>query len=176
MKRTIQLLALAMAASAAMAQPALRAHNPESSYSLEGAWLVEAKFPGSPTTTPYMDLYTSDSNNQGRSGTVLCTLPLGKSFNPVLGVYVTQTASGHGIWVRIDKNRFAVTAWRLIVNADTNQVVGSAKFWGTITMQTNDTMTGTMNAEFYAQNGTVMTSFKNGTSAGTRVAIQFEEQ
>jgi hypothetical protein len=163
--------ALALVAWAAISGSAL-AQGPEPSYSPEGAWLAAATFPFSPTAVPYMDTYTSDSTNQGRSGTVLCTLPFGKSPSP-LGIYVTLTASGHGSWVRIEKNTFAFTAWRFLLNADTGQVVGTAKFWGTVIVQTKDTFIGTMNAQFYANDGSVLNSF-SGTTAGTRIAVQLE--
>lgn len=174
MKRRIVLPALAMVAWAAMSGSALWAQNPEPSYSPEGAWLAKATIAGFPTATPYMDTYTSDSNNQGRSGTVLCTLPFGKSWSPPLGIYVTLTASGQGSWVRIEKNKFAFTAWRFLLNADTGQVVGTAKFWGTLTVQTKDTFTGTMNAQYYDSNGTPLVGFK-GTTAGNRIEVQIEE-
>lgn len=171
MKLRIMSLALAMVAWAAMSGSALWAQNPEPSYSPEGAWFVKATIAGFPAT-PYMDTYTSDSNNPARSGTVLCTLPLGKSPSP-LGI-ITLTASGHGSWVRIDKNKFAFTAWRFLLNADTGQVVGTAKFWGTVTVETKDTFTGTMNAQYYKSNGEPLVGFK-GTTAGNRIEVQIEE-
>jgi hypothetical protein len=172
MKLRIMLLALAMVAWVAMTGSALWAQTPGPSYSPEGAWLAQATITGFPTATPYMDTYTSDSTNQGRSGTVLCTLPFGKSLSP-LGI-ITLTASGHGNWVRIDKNKFAFTAWRFLLNADTGQVVGTAKFWGTVTVETKDTFTGTMNAQYYRSDGTPLVGFK-GTTAGNRIEVQIEE-
>lgn len=174
MKRRIMLPALAMVAWAAMSPSALWAEDHHPSYSPEGAWLAKATFPFSPTPFPYMDIYTSDSNSQARSGTVLCTLPSGKSWSPPLGMFVTSTASGHGSWARIEKNKFAFTVWRILLNAETSQAVGTVKFWGTLTMQTSDTFTGTMNAAYYDLNGTLLVRFQ-GTTAGTRIEVEVEE-
>ena len=166
--------ALTAAAWAAIYSSALLAQDPEPSYTPDGAWLAKATIGGAGAGTPYMDIYTSDPNNPGQSGAVLCTLPLPKSFSPPLQLSVTLTASGHGDWARIEKNKFAFTAWRFILNADTGQVVGTAKFWGAITVQTNDTFTGTMNAQYYDSNGTVIAAFK-GTTTGTRIAVETEQ-
>jgi len=154
--------ALALTALVAMLGFTLWAQEPQASHSPEGAWLVKGAFgPGSPTFL-WMDNYTSDSTNQARMGTILCTLPS-----------ATATASGHGVWARIEKNKFAFTAWRIRLNAN-SQPIGLAKFWGTVTLTTNDTMTGTLNAEFYDLNGNVLNSMLGGTSAGTRIQIQYE--
>lgn len=171
MRHRSMLLALATIAWAAMSGSALRGQDAGPAYSPEGAWRAEATFPGSPVASPYMDNYTSDSNSQGRSGTVLCTLPFAKSWSAPLQMWVTATASGHGSWVRIEKNRFAVTAWRFLLNAETGQVVGTAKFWGIVTMQTKDTTTGTMNARFYNPAGIIIAAF-GGTTTGTRIEAE----
>ncbi len=162
MRRRSLIAALVLVAWAAISGSALRAQEPQASYSPEGAWLVKGTFgPNSPTFL-WMDTYTSDSTNQSQSGTVLCTLPSS-----------TATASGHGVWARIEKNKFAFTAWRIRLNAN-SQPVGLAKFWGTVTLSTNHTMTGTMNAEFYDLSGNVLTTMTGGTTAGTRIVVQYE--
>lgn len=154
--------ALAFVALVTISGLALRAQEPQAAYTPEGAWLVRGTFgPGSPTFL-WMDNYTSDSTNQRRTGTILCTLPS-----------ATATTSGHGVWARIEKNKFAFTAWRIRLGPN-SQPVGLAKFWGTVTLPTNDTMTGTLNAEFYDLNGNVLNSMLGGTSAGTRLQIQYE--
>jgi hypothetical protein len=162
MRRRSMFAAVAFAALAAVSGFALWAQEPHASYTPEGAWLVKGTFgPGSPTFL-WMDNYTSDSTNQRNTGTILCTLPS-----------VTATASGHGVWARIEKNRFAITAWRIRLDPN-SQPVGLAKFWGTVTMPAHDTMTGTLNAEFYDLNGNLLNRMLGGTSAGTRIQIQYE--
>ncbi len=118
-----------------------------------------------------MDTYTSDANNQRCAGTVLCTLSVGKFASP-MGL-VSVTPSSHGNWVRIAKNKFAFTAWRILLDTD-GRPVGTAKFWGTLTAQTNDTFTGTMNMAFHDPDGNAFGGFK-GTTAGKRIAIEIEE-
>ncbi len=162
MRRSSIILALALFAGAAMLGTAPLAQEDEGSYRPEGAWLVKGTFGVGSPTFMWMDTYTSDSTNQGRSGTILCTLPS-----------ATATESGHGVWARKDKNKFAITAWRIRLNAN-SQPVGTAKFWGTVTMPTNDTITGTLNAQFYDMDGNVVNTMTGGTIAGTRIQIEYE--
>ncbi len=162
MTRKSMFAAVALTALAAVSGFALWAQEPQASYTPEGAWLVKGTFgTGSPTFL-WMDNYTADSTNHGRRGTILCTLPS-----------VTATVSGHGVWERIEKNQFAFTAWRIRLDPN-SQPVGLAKFWGTVTLATNDSMTGTLNAEFYDLAGNVLNRMLGGTSAGTRIQIQHE--
>lgn len=154
--------ALALGALATLSGFALWAQEPQASYTPEGAWLVKGTFgPGSPTFL-WMDNYTSDSTNQQHTGTILCTLPS-----------ATATASGHGVWARIEKNKFAITAWRIRLDSN-SQPIGLAKFWGTVTMPTHDTISGTLNAEFYDLAGNLLNRMLGGASAGTRIQIQYE--
>jgi hypothetical protein len=145
----------------------------ERSYSPEGAWFCTGVIPGIPRPVPWMDIYTSDSNKPGVSGTVLCTLPVGKSPSPMGMVSVTSTA--HGNWIRIGKNKFAMTAWRIIVDAN-GMAVGTAKFWGTLTVGAENEASGTLNAEYYDSNGVPYYSMKGGTSTGKRIEVVVEEQ
>ncbi len=162
MTRKSMFTAVALAALVAGSGFAAWAQESQASQTPEGAWLVNGTFgPGSPTFL-WMDNYTSDSTNQGRAGTILCTLPS-----------ATATASGHGVWARIDKNKFAITAWRIRLDPN-SQPVGLAKFWGTVTMSTHDTMTGTLNAEFYDLHGNLLNKMLGGITAGTRIQIQYE--
>lgn len=164
-KRSSMLLALAMVAWAAISQSPLLAQAPERSYSLDGAWFGQATFSGAPGPIPFMDIIASDPNSQGQSGSILCTLQVGKIQSP-MGL-VSLTPSGHGNWVRIGKNKFAFTVMRILMDAD-GRPVGTAKFWGTRTAQTHDTSTGTMNAEYYDQDGKAYGRF-SGTTAETRI-------
>ena len=151
---------LALVALIAISGFALWAQDPHASYTPEGAWLVRGTFgPASPTFV-WMDTYSSDATNQARAGTILCTLPS-----------TTMTASGQGVWARIEKNKFGFTAWRIRLDP-ASQPIGLAKFWGTVTLSTNDSMTGTLNAEFYDLAGNVVNRMLGGTSAGTRIQIQ----
>ncbi|MFN0168196.1 MAG: hypothetical protein ACKV22_17360 [Bryobacteraceae bacterium] len=165
MTRPSILLALAMVAGAAMCPSALVAQGPEPSYSLEGAWFGQASFPGAPRPVPFMDIFTPDPNNHGQSGSVLCTLQVGKIQSP-MGL-VSLTPTGHGNWVRIDKNKFVFTVWRILADAD-GRPVSTAKFWGTVTVETNDTHSGTMNFEYYDQDGSVFRR-NTGTTVRTRI-------
>ena len=153
----------------AMSGSTLLAQGGESSYSPEGAWLAWATIVGHPKPFPFMDTYTSDANNQGQSGTVLCTLETGKFPGPT-GSLVGMTPSAHGNWVRIAKNKFAFTAWRILLD-EAGRPWGTAKFWCTLTVETNNTFTGTMNAAYYDQNETVFASV-TGTTAGKRIEIE----
>ena len=145
---------------AALSVPALRAQDPQASYTPEGAWLMKGTL--GPATFVWMDTYTSDSTNQGRSGTVLCTLP-----SP------TSTESGHGVWERIEKNRFAFTAWRIVLDAS-RQPAGTAKFWGTVTMTSNGAMNGTLSAQYYDLDGHLVNTIAGVKSVGQRIEIQYE--
>jgi len=143
----------------------------ERSYSIEGAWFCTGVIPGIPHPVPWMDIYNSDSNRPGLSGTVLCTLPVGKSPSPMGMVSVTSTA--HGSWIRIGKNKFAMTAWRIIMDAN-GTAVGTAKFWGTLTVGAENEASGTLNGEYYDSNGVPYYTMKGGTSTGKRIEVEVE--
>ena len=145
----------------------------ERSHSPEGAWFCTAKLPGVPVPVPYMDIYTSNSNGSEASGTVLCTLSVGKFASP-MGI-VSMTQAGHGNWIRIGKNKFAFTAWRIIIDAD-GHPVGTAKFWGTLTATTDDETSGTMNAEYYGPTGNRFLTVTGGITTGKRIEIEVEDQ
>ena len=145
----------------------------ERSYSPEGAWFCSVKFPGSPTAVPYMDLYTSDSNKPGVSGTVLCTLSVG-SFPSPMGL-VSMTQAGHGNWIRIAKDKFAFTAWRIIVDT-VGHPVGTAKFYGSVTVIAENEISGTMNAEYYNSAGDRFFAIAGGVSTGKRIEVEVENQ
>ena len=166
------LLGLTMVVLTAAQGSALVSQEPEPSYSPDGAWFATATLVGLPRPFPFMDIYTSDATNQGRSGTVLCTLSVGKFASPMGLVSMTPTA--HGNWIRTAKNTFAFTAWRILLDED-GRPVGTAKFWGTVTAGTPDGFTGTMNVELYAADGTAFGAF-NGTTAGRRIAVESEQQ
>lgn len=156
--------AVALGALTALSGFALSAQEPDAADSPEGAWLVKGTFgPGS--NFIWFDTYTSDSTNRARAGAVLCTLP-----------NATATESGHGVWARIEKHKFAFTAWRIQVspNRPPVQPVGLAKYWGAVTLTSNNTMTGTLNAEFYDLDGNLVGRMLGGTSSGTRIQIQYE--
>jgi hypothetical protein len=145
----------------------------ERSYSPEGAWFCTGVIPGIPHPVPWMDTYTSDSNRPGVSGTVLCTLNAGKSPSPMGMVSVTSTA--HGSWIRTGKNKFAFTAWRIIMDAN-GTAVGNAKFWGTVTVGAENESSGTLNADYYDSNGVPYHSIRGGTSTGKRIEVEVEER
>jgi hypothetical protein len=78
---------------------------------------------------------------------------------------VSLTPTGHGNWVRIDNNKYAFTAWRILMDAN-GRPVSKAKFWGNVTLQASDTIAGTMNFEYYDQNGNAFQS-NSGTTVET---------
>jgi len=134
----------------------------ESSYSLEGAWLMNGVVAGQ--FYLWIDTYTSDSTKPGISGTVLCTMP---------GSMATQ--SGHGSWIRIAKNTFAFTALRILIGPG-DTPAGTAKFWGTVTVDA-DEMSGTMNAQYYSLSGDPIFPVPlQGTSTGKRIEVTVEDQ
>jgi hypothetical protein len=151
------------------------AQEPQPQYSPDGAWFATASMAGG-VQVPFMDIYASDPTTQGRAGTVLCTLST-PAFQGTYGMTAATTA-GHGNWVRIDKNRFAFTVWRILVDADpTNGVpdgaaVGTAKFWGTIIATGADSFEGSMKAQYYGPDGALLFELPEFQTAGKRVAIQ----
>ncbi len=135
----------------------------ENAYSPEGAWLVSGVVDGQPYI--WMDIYTSNSKKTAVSGTVLCTLPA------VSGI----TPTGHGSWVRIGKNTFAFTALRILIDLDGNPF-GTAKFWGTVSVDEENDMSGTMNVQYYDLNGDPISPVLQGTSTGERIEIELGEE
>jgi hypothetical protein len=136
----------------------------ESSYSPEGAWFMNGVVAGQPYV--WMDTYTSDSNKPRVSGTVLCTLPTGGD----------MTQSGHGSWIRIAKNKFAFTAVRILIGPD-GQPAGTARFWGTVTVDAENEMSGTLSAQYFNLSGDpVSPVIGPGTSTGKRIEVTVEDQ
>ena len=80
-----------------------------------------------------------------------------------------------GNWVRIGRNKYAFTAVRTIYDENGN-LFGRAKNWGAITQISKDEYTGTMNVQFYLEDGTPTTPVFSGTLHSQRVAITFEQQ
>jgi hypothetical protein len=149
---------------------ALRAPDPSQDggpvYSLEGAWYGITNFPGTPIPpTPTMDTFTSNAQRHGVEGTFLCTIPA-----EIAG---GQTPSGHGNWVRIAKNTYAFTALRARMEGAT--FLGWVKFWGTITPISDHELTGTINAQFFAPNGTPASPPFPGTLERHRIPITYEQ-
>jgi hypothetical protein len=135
-------------------------------YSLEGAWYGITTFPGTPIPpTPTLDTFVSNAQRRGVEGTFLCTIPA-----EIAG---GQTPSGHGNWVRIATNRYAFTAMR--ARMDGAAFVGWVKFWGTITPASDDELTGTINAQFLAPDGTPASPPFPGTLERHRIGITFEQ-
>lgn len=143
-----------------------RSQNGGPVYSLEGAWYGITSFPGTPIPpTPTMDTFTSNAQRHGVEGTFLCTIPA-----EIAG---SQTPSGHGNWVRIAKNTYAFTALRVWMSGTT--FLGWVRFWGTITPVSDDELTGTINAQFFAPDGTPVSPPFPGTLERHRIDITFEQ-
>ncbi len=81
-----------------------------------------------------MDTYTSDSNKSGSQGPFFALSPFSNNL----------TQSGHGNWIRIGKNTFAFTVWRLMTGSD-GRPVAKAKFWGAITVDGENDFSGAIN-------------------------------
>jgi len=132
----------------------------ERSYSPEGAWLCHET--GKTPPLYWMDNYTSDSNKPGVSGTLLCTLPL-----TLPGI----TQSGHGNWIRVGKNEFAFTVLRLLFDGS-GYAIGTAKFWGTVTVDAENHLSGTMKGQNYLLNGTPISGVLATDFEGTRIEVE----
>jgi len=129
----------------------------ESAYSPEGAWICSGEVSG--ITFHWMDIYTSDARRPGVSGTILCTLPV-----------IGMTQSGHGSWIRIGKNEFAFTVLRLLL--DNGVPVGTAKFWGTVTIDAENHVSGAMSSQNYLFDGTPISGVMNLTFEMTRIEVE----
>ena len=156
------LVAAGFAASSAL-QAADTSQETGPVYSLEGAWYGMTTFPAL-GPQPTFDTFTSNAQRPGSEGTFLCTIPA-----QIAG---TLTPSGHGNWVRIGTNSYAFTAERIIMSGTT--FAGLARFWGTITAVSDQELTGTMNAQFYAPNGTPISGVASGTIERHRIDITVE--
>jgi hypothetical protein len=177
--RGILLSLVAIVALAAVSVSASRSQEPEPSYSPDGAWFATAQMSGG-MTLPFMDIYTSNPTTPGRSGTVLCTLSAPAFQTPYGKLNATQ--GGHGNWIRVGKNQFAFTVWRILIDADPANLVpdgapmGVVKFWGTITATGPDTFAGILNADYYGPDWQTRFLIVRGLlTAGTRIAVQTEE-
>jgi len=147
-------------------------------YSMEGAWYGIASINGV-GELPSIDTFVSNAQRQGVEGTFLCTTPaMNKIPHPAhygdWNYWLAITPSGHGNWVRIDKNRYAFTAMRAVLD-QTGTLFGWARFWGTITPISDNEYTGTMNYGFYYLDGTSFPwPLRTGTLHSYRIDITFE--
>lgn len=155
--RKIALALLGIMVFSGIALYAVQTQNHQSSFSPEGSWICSAVFNG--VTFHWMDIYTSDSNRPRVSGTVLCTLPV-----------VGMTQSGHGSWIRVGKNEYAFTVLRLLL--DNGVPVGTAKFWGTVTIDAENHMSGVMNSQNYLFDGTPISDVVNLIFEMTRIEVE----
>ncbi len=168
--------ALLLLASPASSQVFADTHWPDFTpvYSMEGAWYGTATIAGV-MTTPTLDTFANDSRRPGLQGTFLCTIPPGKLTNPTNpSGQLTTTASGHGNWTRIAKNKYAFTAYRTIFDENGN-LFGYSKNWGTITQVSDDEYTGTINAQFTTPDGTPFTPVFSGALHSHRIPITLEK-
>jgi hypothetical protein len=122
--------------------------DPEPAYPVDGTWLASQVG----VNRPYMDTYTSSQNLNGVSGTLICTLPQGFVSLPLgpggAPITVTGTQTGQGNWMRVQKNVYAFTAWRLLTGAD-GKAVGWIKFSGSVKPDAPDHFLGEISATFY---------------------------
>jgi hypothetical protein len=122
----------------------------EPTYLPDGTWLAFAT--RGDVKIPFMDTYASLQNQHGLRGTVVCTLAQGRRLLP-LGpegalISATGTQTGQGSWMRVQKNVYAFTAWRILTAPEGN-AVGWVKFWGEIRPDAPDHFLGVINAAFY---------------------------
>lgn len=172
--KTSKVLALAVLVAVAAGIPASAALQPPDAqetgpvYSIEGAWYGITTFPAL-GPTPTFDTFVSNAQRPGREGTLLCTVPAQLA---ILG-NLSLTPSAHGNWVRIGTNTYAFTAERIIMSGTT--FVGLFRFWGTITAVSDAELTGTMNAQSYAPNGTPISGVSTATLERRRIEVTFEQ-
>jgi hypothetical protein len=135
---------------AMMAGSAHAGQDPEPNYTPDGTWLVFATQGN--VQRPFMDTYASLRNQHGLRGTVICTLAQGRILLP-LGpqgalISVTGTQTGQGSWMRVQKNVYAFTVWRILTDPD-GKAVGWVQFWGEIRPDAPDHFLGEISAAFY---------------------------
>jgi hypothetical protein len=124
--------------------------DPEPTYPPEGTWLAFATQGN--VKRPFIDTYASLQNQHGLRGTVVCTLAQGRILLP-LGpqgalISVTGTQTGQGSWMRVEKNVYAFTAWRILTDPE-GKGAGWVRFWGEIKPDAPDHFLGEINAAFY---------------------------
>ncbi len=141
-------------------------------YSMEGAWHGTATVDGTDIVTPTLDTFTWDARRgPGIQGSFLCTIPPGKLPNPTNPEgLLTLTASGHGNWVRVGKNKYSFTAYRTIFD-ENGKLFGIQKNWGTITPVSDNEYTGTIKVVFVMADGTPFTPVFTGTLHSERIPI-----
>lgn len=124
--------------------------DPDPTYPPDGSWLGFATQGN--VKRPFMDTYASLQNQHGLRGTVVCTLAQGRVLLP-LGpqgalISVTGTQTAQGSWMRVQKNVYAFTAWRILTDPE-EKGVGWVQFWGEIKPDAPDHFLGEINATFY---------------------------
>ena len=125
-----------------------------------------------------MDTYVSNHNQHGLSGTVVCTLAHGRPQLP-LGpdgalISVTSTETGLGSWVRVEKNVYAFTAWRMLTDPD-GKAAGWVQFWGSIRPDAPDHFLGEISAAFYTLDFVALPIPSPSTpTEGWRVAVRVQ--
>jgi hypothetical protein len=165
-------LALGLEASPAGAAPPVG--------SPEGTWVgtsVVTNPPGLPAF-PSTDIYTASRRNPTMAGTVLCTIP-GTGRFPIFvngqpAYFVKTLPTGSGSWMRVGRNRFAFTVWRILLDADTEVVAGTAKHWGVVTLLSRNELSGAVKAQYFGLDGLPITPVLEGTVSETRVAVEVE--
>jgi hypothetical protein len=143
-------------------------------YSLEGAWYGTVTIAGR-GPTPSLDTFTSNAQKQGAEGSALCTIPIVVSLPHPLhpadpAYWLGTTPSAHGNWVRIGTNTYAFSKVRTIYDQK-GKLFGWARFWGTITPTSVDEYIGTMNSQFYVEDGTPFSPLFTGTMHSRRIEI-----
>ena len=122
----------------------------EATYLPDGTWRAVATQGN--VERPFLDTYASLQNQHGLRGTVVCTLAQGRILLP-LGphgelISVTGTQTGQGSWMRVRKNVYAFTVWRILTDPE-GKAVGWVKFWGEIRPDAPDHFFGEISAGFY---------------------------
>lgn len=146
-------------------------------FPIEGVWYGMTFLNGLPPIAS-VDTMTANAQRPGEAGTFLCNVPaIGKVPNPLNpNGWLSATPWGQGTWVRIGTNRAAFTAVRTIVT-ESGQFFGWAKFWGTMTVVSENEIAGTMNVQYFAANGTPLFPHAlSGTVQRSRLEIVFEQQ
>lgn len=144
----------------------------------EGAWVGTATIVQNGLSFPFTDIYTSNATNHANAGTVLCTVPPLKTPIFVSGVfqyYASLVPPGSGNWVRVDQNTFAVTVWRILLNQQTGATVGTAKFWGTLTVEEGNRGSGALKIQYYDLTGAPITPQFNAVLSERLIEVETDE-
>jgi hypothetical protein len=160
-----------------VASAMLAAAMPDRDRSPEGAWIGTAVTTNPPGMPPFpsTDVYYSSTSHPGRSGTVLCTIPGSGRFPVYVGGQLAYSVRplpvGSGTWLRTGRGSFAVTVWRLLVNADTGAPAGLGKFWGRGRVLETGQLSVAMRVQYFDIGGEAISPVMEAEVTEHRIAV-----